>query len=194
MGAVVDLQTPPGSSVPQDIPGTAAATPHPAEEEVEDRAPQPGGIERAMTQGAWYRMTVREFTAWRCHAQTPLIEASMLRCLERGTDSNTSQPLPGWLAEATGTPEVARKLARAMREHSAPLVALADAQERLAAAALEAATCGQKGRVRGTDFVRVSGRLWRSLCHAAETVEQMQRQCLLGGGEPDEEEAASSNS
>lgn len=86
--------------------------------------------ELAITEGAWCRMTVHEFTCWRNEAQAPLSESLVLQSLA----SAAAPPLGGvrWIHDALGNDEARiDALRRAVRTNIPATVALGDSMERL---------------------------------------------------------------
>lgn len=180
---VIDLQDAGPSfaaTQPIDIPvGDPGAVKQDGEEQPGMRTPT--GTERALVEGRWCRLTVSEFTQWRCVAQEPAVEGSFLRFLEHAS-SIASGPVPGWLADSLGGKDAVRSLASAMRIRRPAMVALGDAQERLMAVVKEMTQMHQPGENGEVRSQRISfhpeSLAWTSLCGAIQAVEEAHARCM----------------
>lgn len=131
--------------------------------------------EQQLTEGRWCLLTLHEFQAWRCEAQSPLIEASLLNALALEAKG------PKWLLNpledrASSGTQRAQAVAESIRTAKPGLVAVADALERFLAVAKDAAL--YRGPENTGGVVHVDVALWEKIRGTAAAVVEAHAACF----------------
>ena len=155
--------------------------------------------EKQMIEGRWCLLTLHEYQAWRCEAQSPIIEGSILNALSMmalstpPTNSARASPSqylhPTWLTnpledQASSASQRARALSESIREAKPALVAMADAYERFVSVATDAAALSSdQCPERGDGTMVVNATLWKKVCSTAREAIAAHQRCFMEAAE-----------
>jgi hypothetical protein len=135
--------------------------------------------EKRLMDGYWCVMTLHEFQAWRCVAQSMLSEGSILHALR------SPNPLPPWLLNplqdrAESGVQRAQALEKSVRDTTPALCAMADAMERflaLASAIAKDAPAAASSQ-RRSGVVEIDAAFWEQLRCTAENALATYEKCF----------------
>ena len=128
-------------------------------------------IEEALMDTSWCRLSISEFMAWRCEAQSPLVDSLLSRNL-----AHTENKENDWVLQALGGSTMRKlDLCAAVRKRAPALVALGDAQERLFAAVKDVCARGKRTDNRQ---VILDLEIWEALKAAAGVSWEAHQRCF----------------
>lgn len=131
-------------------------------------------IEQALMDTTWCRLSISEFMAWRCEAQSPLVDSLLIRNLAATEKLNGDGD--DWVLQALGNSSKAKSdLWAAVKKRTPALVALGDAQERLFAAVKD--VC-QRGKCTENRQVILDLEIWEALTAAAGVSWEAHQRCF----------------